>query len=153
MSGMNGLQIAADLALSQRDAAAQVLASARQTWLQAQVQLDQLESYAQECTNRWTVQSGSCTPELMRHHYAFMARLEHAIGLQLHIVGEHGQRVEREALKLRDAEVRLEGLRQLVASREREREQLLARREQKMTDEQAALQHRRRMSEGLGDRL
>jgi len=153
MSGMNGLQIAADLALARRDAASQVLAQARQAWLGAQAQLDQLESYAQECTARWATQSLNCTPEIMRHHYQFMARLDHAIGLQIGIAGEHGARMEREAVALRVAEARLESLRQLVLAREREQRVLLGRREQKTCDEQAANQYRRRANEALGGRF
>ncbi|MBU1360257.1 MAG: flagellar export protein FliJ [Gammaproteobacteria bacterium] len=146
MSVMNGLSVAVELAQTRRDAAAQVLAKARQQWISAQLQIDQLESYAQECTTRWAQQSLSCTPELMRHHYQFMARLDHAIGLQTGIVAEHGRNVEREAATLRVAELKLESLRQLMKQRERERQAELSRREQKMSDEQAAIQHRRRAS-------
>ncbi len=153
MSAMNGLQIAADLALAGRDAATQALAQARQVWRAAKVQLDQLESYAQECTTRWATQSLQCTPEIMRHHYQFMARLDHAIGLQIGIAGEYGARVEREAVALRAAEARLESLRQLVLAREREQRVLLGRREQKSCDEQAANQYRRRANEALGGSL
>ena len=63
MSAMSGLQVAVDLALGKRDAAAQLLAQARQTWIAAQLQLDQLENYAQETTARWSKQLASCTPE------------------------------------------------------------------------------------------
>ncbi|KPU93912.1 hypothetical protein APR50_38260 [Variovorax paradoxus] len=140
---MSGLEIAADMARDRRDAAVQVLAQARQKWLAGQVQLDQLESYAQECTARWATRSLNCTPELMRHHYQFMERLDHAIALQTGIVRELGQGVERAAVPVREAEARLESLRQLVQARERELQLQADRRAQKQTDEQAALQHRR----------
>jgi len=143
MSAMNGLQVAVDLALGQRDAAAQLLAQARQAWMAAQLQLDQLESYAQETTARWSAQLARSTPELMRHHYQFMQRLSHAIGLQTGIVAEHARAVSGGATALREAECRLESLRQVHAARERELQLALARREQKQTDEQAALQYRR----------
>ena len=143
MTAMNGLQVAVDLAQGKRDAAAQLLAQARQTWIAAQVQLDQLENYAQETTARWGTQLASCTPELLRHHYQFMDRLSHAIGLQTGIVGEHARTVGLCAAALREAERKLESLRQLHAERERERRMTLARREQKQSDEQAALVYRR----------
>jgi flagellar protein FliJ len=141
MSGLNGLQVALDLALGKRDAAAQVLAQVRQAWLAAQVQLDQLESYAQETTTRWGIAAARCTPELMRHHYQFMERLTHAIGLQTGIVTEHGRAVGRHAEALREAERKLEGLRQLHAARRREWQQLQDRRDQKLSDEHAAMQY------------
>lgn len=143
MSG--GLQIAVDMARDRRDVAVQWLAQARQKWLAAQVQMEQLQSYAQECTARWAERSQHCTPELMRHHYQFMARLDHAIALQTGIVRELGQGVERAALPVREAEARLESLQQLLRAREREAQRLAGRREQKQSDELAALLHRRRV--------
>ncbi|MEO8248556.1 MAG: flagellar export protein FliJ [Burkholderiales bacterium] len=142
---MSGLQVALELAQDRRDASAQVLAQARQGWLAAQVQLEQLESYAQESGARWSTRSGSCTPDLMRHHYQFMERLTHAIGLQTGMVAEQQRKVVREASVLREAEGRLESLRQLCFARERELKQALDRREQKQTDEYAALRHRRQI--------
>ena len=150
MSGMNGLDVAVDLALSRRDAAAQVLANARQAWVAAQVQQDQLESYAQECVTRWSQRANGCTPDLMRHHYQFMERLHHAIALQSGIIADQERNVQREAVKLREAEGRLESLRQLLSVRQREMQVALGRREQKQSDEMAALQHRRRLEGHAG---
>lgn len=150
MSGMNGLDVAVDLALSRRDAAAQVLANARQAWVAAQVQQDQLESYAQECVTRWSQRATGCTPDLMRHHYQFMERLHHAIALQSGIIADQERNVQREAVKLREAEGRLESLRQLLSVRQREMQVALGRREQKQSDEMAALQHRRRLEGHAG---
>lgn len=153
MSAMSGLQVAVDLALGKRDAAAQLLAQARQTWIAAQLQLDQLENYAQETTARWSKQLASCTPELMRHHYQFMERLNHAAGLQTGIVAERARTVSSAAFALREAECRLESLRQVHAARERELRMALGRREQKQSDEQAALQYRRLAGEHAGEGL
>lgn len=144
MSGMNGLQVAADLAKARRDALAQLLAQARQQWIAAQMQLDQLESYAQECTTRWATQSLKCTPELMRHHYQFMERLTHAITLQRGAVADQFNAMARIAAALRDAEARLQSLRELVAIRQREQQQAQSRRDQKYVDEFASQQFRRR---------
>ena len=143
MTGMNGLEAALDLTATKRDIASQRVVQARQLWLNAQVQLDQLESYAQERTMRWAVQSAHCTPQLMHHHYHFMERLDHAIGLQKGIGAEHGRNMEREANVLREVETRLESLRQLVSMRRSEQRLAQMRGEQKLTDEQAALQYRR----------
>jgi flagellar FliJ protein len=143
MSAMNGLELALSQALDRRDAVAQVVAHARQAWINARAQLDQLDSYASECTDRWAEKQSGCIPEIMRHHYQFMARLTHAIGLQTGIVADHAHGVERQTAALREAEARLESLRQLTAARTRGLQQALDRREQKQSDEFAALQYRR----------
>lgn len=153
MSGMNGLSAAMDLALARRDAMVHLLAQARQSWIAAQLQLDQLENYSQECTQRWTQQSLRCSPEVMRHHYQFMARLDHAIALQRGVVAEQLRGVEHEAARLREAEARLGSLNQLVRARRDELGRIERRQEQKLADEQAALQHRRRLAAELGPML
>lgn len=153
MSGMNGLELALSQARDRRDAAAQVVAQALQGWTAAKQQLDQLESYATECTERWARQQANCMPEIMRHHYQFMARLTHAIGLQTGIVADHGRQVERASVVSRAAEARLESLRQLLAARRRDEQITLDRREQKQSDERAALQYSRRQGNPLGGLL
>ena len=143
MSNLSALQTAVSLATSERDAAAQRLAQARQGWLATQVQLDQLETYAQETMTRWQVQSARVTPEIMAHHYQFMERLTHAIGLQKSAVTQQVNQVTLMADRMRVAETRRESLVQLHAKREAEQRRLTDRREQKVSDEQAALQYRR----------
>ena len=147
MSDLNALQTAVSLATRERDAAAQRLAQGRQAWLAAQVQLDQLEGYAQETQARWTVQAARCTPEIMGHHYQFMDRLTHAIGLQTGAVAQQASLVSLLADRLRVAETRRESLLQVYARREAEQRRLLDRREQKASDERAALQYRRRLGD------
>lgn len=139
----SGLQQALELAQARRDAAAQALASSRQAWLAGQVQLDQLKSYSQESGGRWSTRSGSCTPDLMRHHYQFMERLNHAISLQSRIIAEQGESIAREAAALREAEGRLESLRQLCLARRREWQRAQDLREQKLSDERATLRRAR----------
>jgi flagellar FliJ protein len=143
MAETNGMALAIELATGKRDALAQRLGQVRQQWVGAQLQLDQLESYAQETTARWGAQPGRCAPEIMRHHYQFMERLVHAIRLQTGVVAEHAGNVSREAQGVREAEARLEALRQLHAQRERELLLARLRREQKQSDELAATQRRR----------
>lgn len=150
MSNLSALQTAVSLATRERDAAAQRLAQARQGWLAAQTQLDQLDSYAQETQARWTVQSTRCTPEIMVHHYQFMERLTHAIGLQTDTVAQQASLVALLADRLRVAEMRRESLLQVYARREAEQRRALDRREQKVSDEQASLQYRRLAGGMLG---
>ena len=152
MTRKNGLELALQQALERRDAAARVVAQARQGWMAARAQLDQLETYAGECTDRWAAKQVGCMPEIMRHHYQFMARLTHAIVLQTGIVSDALAGIERETGALRETESRLESLRQLNATRLLGERQVQDRREQKQSDETASLQYRRmvelRMSEG-----
>ncbi|MEJ8825679.1 flagellar export protein FliJ [Variovorax humicola] len=143
MSNPSALQTAVQLATRDRDAAAQRLALARQGWIAAQVQLDQLESYAQETQSRWRTQSTRTSPEIMAHHYQFMERLTHATQLQSGVVAQQAATVKLMADRLRAAETRRESLRQLHATRESEQRRALDRREQKASDERAALQYRR----------
>lgn len=150
MSNLSALQTAVSLATRERDAAAQRLAQARQGWLAAQMQLDQLDSYAQETQARWKVQAARCTPEIMVHHYQFMERLTHAIGLQTATVAQQASMVALLADRLRVAEMRRESLLQVYARREGEQRRALDRREQKASDEQAALQYRRLAGGMLG---
>ena len=143
MSNLSALQTAVSLATSERDAAAQRLAQACQGWLATQVQLDQLETYAQETMTRWQVQSARVTPEIMAHHYQFMERLTHAIALQKSAVEQQVKQVALMADRMRVAETRRESMVQLHAKREADQRRLTDRREQKVSDEQAALQYRR----------
>ena len=62
MTRMNGLELALQQALERRDAAARVVAQARQGWAAARAQLDQLETYASECTDRWAAKKLTCVP-------------------------------------------------------------------------------------------
>lgn len=150
MPSLTPLQTAISLATRERDAAAQRLAVARQGWLAAQVQLDQLQSYAGETEARWRLQALRCTPEIMGHHYQFMQRLSHAIGLQTGVVAQQAGAVALLADRLRVADTRREGLLQVHARREAEQRRALDRREQKASDEQAALQYRRLAAGSIG---
>ena len=146
MSTPNGLQIALELARTRRDDAAQALAETRTRSAAARLQLEQLDHYRTECSDRWSERCTSCTPDLLQHHYQFMDRLTHAIGLQTHVVGQHESAVLRAAALLREAEGRVQSLQQLWQTRETERARVERRREQKENDEQAALVHARRLA-------
>jgi len=148
-SNPSALQTAVQLATRERDAAARRLAQARQGWTAAQMQLDQLDSYAQETLSRWRTQSTRCTPEIMVHHHQFMERLTHAMQLQTGAVAQHAATVKLMADKLRAAETRRESLLQLHTQRENEVRRAFDRREQKATDERAAMQFQRRLAGGM----
>ena len=143
MTKPNALSVAVEMATRQRDEARRVLQHAQGAQRAAQDQLQVLQGYAQETENRWGMRAQSTVaPEVMFHHYHFMGRLDHAAGLQSGVVDDHAQRVALAQQQLRDAEVRLASLRKLLEKRQMEALQAQARRDQKMTDERAALRHR-----------
>ena len=143
MTKPNALSVAVEMATRQRDEARRVLQHAQGEQRAAQDQLQVLQGYAQETENRWGMRAqATVAPEVMFHHYHFMGRLDHAAGLQSGVVDDHAQRVALAQQQLRDAEVRLASLRKLLEKRQMEALQAQARRDQKMTDERAALRHR-----------
>ena len=143
MTKPNALSVAVEMATRLRDEARRVLQHAQGAQRAAQDQLQVLQGYAQETENRWGMRAqATVAPEVMFHHYHFMGRLDHAAGLQSGVVDDHAQRVALAQQQLRDAEVRLASLRKLLEKRQLEALQAQARRDQKMTDERAALRHR-----------
>jgi flagellar FliJ protein len=143
MSNLNALAVAVEAATRKRDGARRVLQDTQAAQFAAQAQLEQLEGYARETEGRWGVKADTAMkPEVMYHHYQFMNRLGHAAGVQNNVVGDHAQRVEAARQALLQAELRLASLRKVMDSRRREMELAQSRREQKQTDERAALQYR-----------
>ena len=140
MSSLNAFLVAVDLAERRRDAARQALQDVQRALHAAQAQLDQLQGYAAETQGRWGAKEGAAVqPEVMYHHYHFMGRLDHAIGLQTRVVGGQDERVANAARALMDAELRLASLRKVLERRRREQALREQRRDQKQTDERAAL--------------
>lgn len=140
MSGIKGVLLAIDLATRKRDQASQDLLQVRQTHLVAQDQMAQLETYAGETASRWASASQiSTTPELMRHHYQFLGRLQHAIDLQRTVLAASTDKVELAKRVVLDAEFRLISLKQVLKKKQADLAVLQVRREQKQMDEFAAL--------------
>lgn len=139
MSSLNAFVVAVELAERQRDAARQTLKNLQGARQAAQAQLEQLSGYASETEQRWGMRAGAAVqPEVMHHHYQFMGRLDHAIGLQTQAVHGQDQRVERARQQLLQAELRLASLRKVLERRQSELALLLQRRDQKQTDERAS---------------
>lgn len=140
MSSLNALNVAVEAAARKRDAARQVLQDMQRVAQAGQAQLEQLGGYAQETQNRWGMQADSTVkPEVMYHHYQFIGKLEHAIGLQSGVVQEQARRVEQARQALLEAELRLTSLRKVVERKQHELAIAQMRREQKQTDERASL--------------
>lgn len=145
MSSLNALMIAIDAAGRKRDAARQSVQE-RQRALQAgQAQMDQLQGYVREMSQRWGAQEGQAVqPEVMHHQYQFMERLQHAIGLQTRVLADLEIRLETARQALMAAELRVSSLNKVVEVRKRDMALAQMRREQKETDDRAALQFFRR---------
>jgi flagellar protein FliJ len=144
MSSLRTLELAVDLALRRRDAGVQALAQAEQVLAAAHDQMGQLENYARDTENRWTVRGQiSTTPEIMRHHYQFMDRLNQAMELQKSVLRDRGALVEATRAELLQAEVRLASLKKVCEKRRAVLVREQDRREQRDNDELAATQHRK----------
>ena len=140
MSAIKSLLLAIDMATRKRDQASQGLMHAQRTYLFAQDQMAQLETYATETESRWTTAARiSTSPEMMRHHYQFMGRLHHAIGLQKGAVEHESRKVDISKQLVLEAEFRLASLKQVLKKKQADQVILQSRREQKQMDEFASL--------------
>ena len=143
MSTLNALSVAVEVALRKRDEARRLLQDAQGAHQAAQDQLHQLQGYARETEGRWGMSANAAVqPEVMFHHYQFMDRLGHAVGLQTTVVGDHGSRVQGATRALLEAELRLASLRKVVEKRQQDHARQQMRLEQKQTDERASMQVR-----------
>lgn len=140
MSAVKSFLLAIDMATRKRDQANQSLMHVQNAYSFAQDQMTQLTVYATETESRWSVASQtSTTPELMRHHYQFMDRLHHAIGLQSGVLENASRKSDVAKRLVLEAEFRLVSLKQVLKSKQTDLAILQTRREQKQTDEFAAL--------------
>lgn len=144
MSELRSIELAIELATRKRDEFAKTVARVEKTLQFAQNQMNQLEGYAAETDARW-IRSGSegRSVEMLRHHYQFMERLQHAIGLQSGVITNTGLQVESAKRVLLQAEYRLAGLNQVLKTRQSDLVLVERRREQRQTDEFAAMLHAR----------
>ena len=144
MSASSGLQVALDLATRQRDDAGQALAQVMRRFEHAHMQMDQLRSYANDTSSRWSVASqASATPQIVGHYYQFMERLEQTIEMQQGAIAEVQRQRETARQVLLQAEVRMAGLHRVLDRRRAEIARALEQREQRQSDELAAQMHRR----------
>jgi flagellar protein FliJ len=141
MHKFNSLQLAIDLAVAKRDQALADLQKLRKSHAFANSQMAQLEQYAVETEQRWTRNAQvSTTPELLHHHYQFMARLQQAISMQTTVISGSRRTVQLAERRMLQAEFRLASLKLVLTHRMAEVDKLKARQEQKLTDEFAAMQ-------------
>ena len=142
--------LAIEMATRKRDQASQDAAQVKSGYLFAQDQMTQLQTYAAETEARWTTAAQiSTTPELMRHHYQFMGRLDQAVVLQQGVLEGESRRLAFAQRLVLEAEFRLVSLKQVLKKKQADMAVLQSRRDQKQMDEFAALQTRRTKDEHL----
>ena len=145
MSSLNALNVAIEAAERKRDAARTAMQERQRAQQAAQAQMDQLQGYVGEMQARWGAQEGlAVQPEVMHHQYQFMDKLQHAIGLQTRVIADQNIRLETARQALLAAELRVTSLQKVGQTRKRDMALSQMRREQKETDERAALQFFRR---------
>jgi len=144
MSALKAVLLAIEHATLKRDALAKAVGLVERNLGSAKMQMEQLESYATDTDVRW---AGAATKgvslELLRHQYQFMDRLQQAIAMQSGVLTQSAVQVEQAKAKLLQVEVRLLGLNQILKSRQTALLHTQRHRQQRHTDEFAAMQHAR----------
>lgn len=145
MPKFHGLQLAIDLAVQQRDARLAAMGQAQRRLRMGEQQQEQLQSYANDTDARWASgASVAISAELVRHHYQFVGRLQHAIGMQEGVIANLVRYVEASRADLAQAEAKVAGLQKVLASRLAVVQRAEQRRDQAQTDEMAALAYARK---------
>ncbi len=144
MPKFRALELAIGQATQQRDAQARRHAQAQKTLQFAHGQLQQLQSYANDTDARWIGgHAVNLSVELIKHHYQFMDRLQHAAQQQQGVIATLERQLAAAHQQLLQAEYRLAGFKQVLKGRHAERQVQEQRREQRATDEFAAMSHYR----------
>jgi flagellar FliJ protein len=139
MSALKSIVLAHQLAKIKRDSLVGQLNRSKKSLLNAQDQMVQLRTYAEETHEKWLLASQvGVSPELMRHHNQFMARLQEAIALQQTALSNFEAEFQRSHKSFMAAELRLASLDLMQKKLQSSLDVIQMRREQKQTDEFAA---------------
>jgi len=139
------LSLLLERAEGERDAAARALHTAGPQAEAARAQHGQLADYRQDYQQRWTQSfAQGTTMSIVDCYQSFGQRLEQAVATQGNVANHADQRQVRAREALRQAELRVAALRQLIVRRQAEAAKVAQRREQRTTDEFAARAHLRR---------
>ena len=140
MSAIKSFLLAIEMATRKRDQVSQGLMQAQNSYLFAQDQMYQLQTYAAETESRWTAAAQiSTSTEMLRHHYQFMGRLQHAMDLQKGALENESRKVGLAKQAVLEAEFRLVSLKQVLEKKQADLAVLQSRREQKQMDEFASM--------------
>ena len=141
------LSLLLERAEGERDTAAQALHGASAQAQAAHAQHVELAGYRQDYRQRWTESFAQATTmDIVGCYQSFGQRLNQAVDTQGHVASHADQRQVRAREALRQAELRVAALRQLIARRQAEAAKVDQRREQRATDEFAARAHLRRIA-------
>ena len=139
MSALKSINFAISMATQKRDGLMPVINRTKRVLAFANDQMGRLHSYAEETSEKWRVSSQRGTsPELMCHHYQFMARLQDAITLQKDVLGQAESEVHCANKNYLEAEMRIASLELMQKKLQSRADIKTSRKEQKQTDEFAA---------------
>jgi flagellar FliJ protein len=142
------LSLLLERAEAERDAAAQGLHAASAQAQAARTQHGELTGYRQDYQQRWTQTfTRATTMDIVGCYNSFGQRLDQAVDTQGHVATHADQRQHRAREALRQAELRVAALRQLIARRQADAAKADQRREQRADDEFAARAHLRRTAD------
>lgn len=142
MPKFRALELAIEQATRQRDDQARRHAQAQRALEYGQGQLTQLQNYSNDTDMRWIGgQSVKLSAELIKHHYQFMDRLQNAVSMQQGVIANLERQRTAAHQMLLQAEYRLAGFKQVIQSRRAALDVVQQRREQRATDEFAAMRH------------
>jgi len=144
MSALKSVLLAIEHATLRRDDLAKAVGRVERSQSFARDQMAQLKGYAADTDARWTGSGArGLSLELVRHQYQFMDRLQQAIELQSGVLANTARQLELAKANLLQAEIRLSGLNQILKARQAAVLSQQRRREQRQTDEFAAMQYTR----------
>jgi flagellar FliJ protein len=150
MSALKGVLLAIEHATLGRDALAKAAARVERNMDYARTQMAQLQGYAADTDTRWTgTATRGVSVELMRHQYQFMDRLQQAITMQSDVLAQSAGQLEQAKARLLQAEVRLLGLNQILKTRQTALLHTQRQRQQRHTDEFAAMQYARNRAQPM----
>ena len=139
------LSLLLERAEAERDEAARLLHAASAQAGAARAQHGELAGYRLEYQQRWTQSfTQATTMSIVGCYQDFGRRIDQAVDTQGHVADHADQREARARDALRQTELRVAALRQLIARREAEANKAAERREQRASDEFAARAHLRR---------
>ena len=139
-ASLQALQSVLDHAIAERDEVTAHLYLRLEDTRRIGSQMEQLQSYREQYRQRWTAQfRQSAAIEVVHSYQAFVTRLDHAIE-QLRLQLAQAQTQAQQARELLVArETRVASVRKLIERRLTEQGRTLAAREQKHSDERAAI--------------
>ena len=143
MNKPKDLSVVVEVATHRRDNALKALARARQEWHNAELQLQQLQSYSAESEQRWAQRANQGVSALMLHtQRTFMGKLEHAVTFQNGVMQRLQSRIDQCQSEVVQAERELASLNKFLERRHTAWQHQLQRQEQRSNDEMAATQFR-----------